>query len=185
MQTTGMGSVMTSKFWCLPQLVLVCCRRWIALGDLKFFACQDTYGTMPDRDCPSKCQDGSTIPMRSMDLAFVSPLPCVSLPYNQLPRSRARYSSHQAQSRSSFCNMASTLNVSYISSQAFITVGVLVPALSVLLVGIRFFIRRWQKAKLMADDWLLIPALVSFPCSAPLAILSCQDDVLVKTVAHG
>ena len=77
MQRTERGSVMTSDFWCLPQLVLVCSKQWIPLGDLKFFACQDTNGTKPDRDCPSNCQGRSSILMRSMDLASISPLCCV------------------------------------------------------------------------------------------------------------
>ena len=74
--------------------------------------------------------------------------------------------------------MSSPINVSYVSPQAIITVGAFFPALSVLLVGLRFFIRRFQKARLLADDWLLVPALVAPP-------LSCQRTVREGAVAHG
>lgn len=59
--------------------------------------------------------------------------------------------------------MSSPINVSYITPGTMIGVGVLFPVLSISFVGLRFYIRRIQRARLLADDWLLVPALVCFP----------------------
>lgn len=58
--------------------------------------------------------------------------------------------------------MSSPINVSYITPGTMIGVAVLFPVLSIGLVGLRVSVRRIQKARLLADDWLLVPALVCF-----------------------
>ena len=58
--------------------------------------------------------------------------------------------------------MSSPINVSYITPGTMIGVAVLFPVLSIGFVGLRFSVRRIQKARLLADDWLLVPALVCF-----------------------
>lgn len=56
--------------------------------------------------------------------------------------------------------MSSPINVSYITPGAMIAVAVVFPVLGILSVGLRVYVRRVQKARILADDWLLLPALV-------------------------
>lgn len=58
--------------------------------------------------------------------------------------------------------MSSPIDVSYITPGALIGVAALFPVLSIASVGLRFYVRRIHGAKLLADDWLLVPALVCF-----------------------
>lgn len=44
-----------------------------------------------------------------------------------------------------------------------IGVGVAMPVLGVIFVALRFYTRRMMKNRILADDWLLIPALVRRP----------------------
>ena len=41
-----------------------------------------------------------------------------------------------------------------------IAVAVVFPVLGIFSVGLRVYVRRAQKARILADDWLLLPALV-------------------------
>ena len=50
--------------------------------------------------------------------------------------------------------------VVYKDPAAVITLGVLLPAFDLIVVVLRFYARKKQKARLMMDDWLTIPALV-------------------------
>lgn len=63
--------------------------------------------------------------------------------------------------------MSSPINVSYVTPGAIVGVAALFPVLSITFVGLRFYVRRVQKAKLLADDMLLVPALVCFPSIQP------------------
>ena len=56
--------------------------------------------------------------------------------------------------------MSSPINVSYVTPRAMIAVAVLFPVLDIVCVGLRVYIRRVQKASILADDWLLFPAVV-------------------------
>ena len=56
--------------------------------------------------------------------------------------------------------MSSPINVSYITPGAIIVVEAVFPVLSIVAVGLRFYARCLQKTRLLADDWLLVPALV-------------------------
>ena len=56
--------------------------------------------------------------------------------------------------------MSSPINVSYITPGAVIVVAAVFPVLSIVAVGLRFYARWLQKIRLLADDWLLVPALV-------------------------
>ena len=56
--------------------------------------------------------------------------------------------------------MSSPINVSYITPNAILAVSIIFPIFSVLIVSLRFYVRRVQNARLLGDDWLLLPALV-------------------------
>ena len=56
--------------------------------------------------------------------------------------------------------MSSPINVSYITPGAIFAVAVVFLLLRILSVGLRVYVRRAQKARILADDWLLLPALV-------------------------
>ena len=56
--------------------------------------------------------------------------------------------------------MSSPINVTYVTPGAIISVAVVFPVLGTLCVGLRIYVRRVQKARILADDWLLLPALV-------------------------
>lgn len=58
--------------------------------------------------------------------------------------------------------MESPIDVSYINQSSIMVAGILFPILSIVFVGLRFYVRQKQKVAILADDWLLIPALVSF-----------------------
>lgn len=53
-----------------------------------------------------------------------------------------------------------------------IALGVVLPAMDIIAVTLRFYARKKQKARLMMDDWLVVPALVIHPSSLALLILS-------------
>lgn len=72
--------------------------------------------------------------------------------------------------------MSSPINVSYVSPEAIIAVAALFPSLSIVFVGLRFYVRRVQRMKLLADDWLLIPALVCSP--VPGVRVSSQVEIV-------
>lgn len=46
--------------------------------------------------------------------------------------------------------------------------------LGIISVGLRFYGRRLQKVPLKADDWIMIPALVSFACRELLPTRICR-----------
>jgi hypothetical protein len=54
----------------------------------------------------------------------------------------------------------SVIFVPYASPNAIITAGVLLPALGIITVLLRFYIRSSRKNSVSVDDWLVIPALV-------------------------
>lgn len=56
--------------------------------------------------------------------------------------------------------MSSPINVSYVTPDAMIAVAVVFPVLGIICVGLRVYVRRVQEASILADDWLLFPALV-------------------------
>ncbi|KUJ19154.1 uncharacterized protein LY89DRAFT_780163 [Mollisia scopiformis] len=56
-------------------------------------------------------------------------------------------------------HMKSPIDVSYINERSMIVVGALFPTLSIIFVCLRFYVRQKQKAKILADDLLLLPAL--------------------------
>ena len=53
------------------------------------------------------------------------------------------------------------IDFSYITPNKFIAISVLFPLLNVIVVALRFYTRRVQRASLKSDDWLTLAALVS------------------------
>ena len=52
--------------------------------------------------------------------------------------------------------------MTYVNEQSVLAVGIIFTILSVAVVCTRFYVRRQKKSGLGIDDWLCIPALVSF-----------------------
>lgn len=52
-------------------------------------------------------------------------------------------------------------HVTYATRSSVVAVGVTLPLLAILAVGLRFYTRHAQKTSLWVDDWLTLPALVS------------------------
>ena len=92
-------------------------------------------------------------------IAHWTPLPLsLIISYNFSRKSDLR---HCAKSEElCFTQMSSPINVSYITPGAMIAVAVLFPVLSMVCVGLRVYTRCVQKASILADDWLLVPAVV-------------------------
>lgn len=72
-------------------------------------------------------------------------------------------------------------HVSYATPNSIIAVGAIFPILSIFAVILRFYTRYVQKAALLVDDWLTLPAMVSVIVTCPrtfalilfLRLLSC------------
>ena len=60
-----------------------------------------------------------------------------------------------------------------ISPGTIIAVGTVFPALGIVFVALRFYTRYIQKARLMMDDYLTLPALVSIIRATFVSILAC------------
>lgn len=60
-----------------------------------------------------------------------------------------------------------------------IAVAVVFPVLGILSVGLRVYVRRVQKARILADDWLLLPALVGL-LSLRSSETSCIEPVDIE-----
>lgn len=60
-----------------------------------------------------------------------------------------------------------------------IAVAVVFPVLGILSVGLRVYVRRVQKARILADDWLLLPALVGL-LSLRSSEASCIEPVDIE-----
>ena len=67
--------------------------------------------------------------------------------------------------------MAPYLDVTYIGPTSMMVISTLLPALSIVAVATRFYVRRKQAAKLLWDDWLLVPALVGWEDSSDFQLL--------------
>ena len=60
-----------------------------------------------------------------------------------------------------------------------IAVAVVFPVLGILSVGLRVYVRRVQKARILADDWLLLPALVGL-LSLRSSVTLCIEPVDIE-----
>ncbi|KAF4631663.1 hypothetical protein G7Y89_g6466 [Cudoniella acicularis] len=64
------------------------------------------------------------------------------------------------------------------SNEGFLAVCGTFTGLCTIFVGLRFYARRLQKLPLMADDWLMIPTLVSYVGAATCCFISVADKML-------
>ena len=55
-----------------------------------------------------------------------------------------------------------TRNTAYVTPGSMIAVAILFSILAIVSVLLRFYMRRTQNVSLGADDWLILPAMVSY-----------------------
>ena len=48
----------------------------------------------------------------------------------------------------------------YVSPGEMIAASTVLPALSIIIVALRFYVRKTQRAQIGIDDWLILPGLV-------------------------
>lgn len=62
-------------------------------------------------------------------------------------------------SSTSFSN---EISFKYVSPGEMIAASTVLPALSIIFVALRFYVRKLQRAQIGIDDWLIVPGLVQY-----------------------
>lgn len=58
-----------------------------------------------------------------------------------------------------------SLSFSYVDAPEVLSLGATMSTVAIVVVATRFYLRRIQKSRVAADDWLILAALVSRPFS--------------------